>query len=143
MSEHLSGLPCSPCPHASACCAFGTTLQEDEAVALAARYGEESVYRTRWGEWRTRVKNGRCVFLADNSCTIHADPHYPAVCRGFPWVDVETGGPYEFDRTICPEFATRPELVRLEEKAAHFSPQNLPSRHRAPPMPVRERAVPG
>jgi hypothetical protein len=35
------------------------------------------------------------------------------VCRGFPWTDAETGGPYEYDRTICPEFVTRPELVQL------------------------------
>jgi hypothetical protein len=35
------------------------------------------------------------------------------VCRGFPWIDAETGGPYEYDRTICPEFLNRPELVQL------------------------------
>jgi len=71
------------------------------------------VYRTRWGEWRTRVKDGRCVFLQQNVCTIHDDPHYPAVCRGFPWTDAETGGPYEFDQTICPEFIALPELVQI------------------------------
>jgi hypothetical protein len=53
------------------------------------------------------------VFLRDNVCTIHARPYYPAVCRGFPWIDAETGGPYEFDRTICPEFVHRPELVHI------------------------------
>jgi len=35
------------------------------------------------------------------------------VCRGFPWTDAETGGPYEYDRTICPEFVLRPELVQI------------------------------
>ena len=39
--------------------------------------------------------------------------YYPAVCRGFPWTDAETGGPYEYDRTICPEFIVRPELTQL------------------------------
>jgi hypothetical protein len=53
------------------------------------------------------------VFLRENVCTIHAEAHYPAVCRGFPWIDAETGGPYEYDRTICPEFLVRPELVQL------------------------------
>jgi Fe-S-cluster containining protein len=61
-------------------------------------------------EWRTRVEGDRCVFLRDNRCLIHDDPHYPSVCRSFPWVDVETGGPYQFDRSICPEFILRPEL---------------------------------
>jgi hypothetical protein len=89
------------------------TLGEEEATAIARARGEGTVYRTRWGEWRTRVKNGRCVFLVDNICTIHAEPYYPAVCRGFPWTDAETGGPYEYDRTICPEFLTRPELVAI------------------------------
>jgi hypothetical protein len=35
------------------------------------------------------------------------------VCRGFPWIDAETGGPYEYDRTICPEFVLKPELVQM------------------------------
>lgn len=106
-------LPCFPCPHDAACCAYGTTVSEDEARQLRERYGEDKVYRTRWGEWRTRVRRGRCVFYQDHGCTIHHDPSYPAVCRGFPWTDAETGGPYEFDQTICPEFVTRPELVQI------------------------------
>jgi hypothetical protein len=53
--------------------------------------------------------------LRDNVCTIHSQPYYPAVCRGFPWIDAETGGPYEYDRTICPEFVVRPELVQLQK----------------------------
>jgi Putative zinc- or iron-chelating domain len=111
-------LPCYPCPHGSACCTYGVTLTDGEAEGLGARYGREKVYRTRWGEWRTRIRGGRCVFLMDNACTIHADPDFPAVCRGFPWIDAETGGPYEFDRTICPEFVRHPELVQLGKPAA-------------------------
>ena len=52
------------------------------------------------------------MFLRDNVCTIHAEPYYPAVCRGFPWTDAETGGPYEYDRTICPEFVAVPSWSR-------------------------------
>ena len=106
-------LPCFPCPHQSACCAYGTTLSEDEARAIGAEHGKEKIYRTRWGEWRTRVTRGRCVFLSNNTCSIYNERYYPAVCRGFPWVDAESGGPYEFDRTICPEFKRKPELVRI------------------------------
>jgi hypothetical protein len=113
MATDFPALPCYPCPHHSACCAFGTTVTPEEAAGLSRRYGEDKVYRTRWGEWRTRVRNGRCVFLVNNVCTVHDDPHYPAVCRGFPWTDAETGGPYEFDQTICPEFIARPELVQI------------------------------
>jgi hypothetical protein len=106
-------LPCYPCPHDSACCAYGATVSEKEAEAIIRAQGEGKVYRTRWGEWRTRVKNRRCVFLKGGACSIHAEPYYPAVCRGFPWTDAETGGPYEFDQAICPEFLLRPELVQL------------------------------
>jgi putative zinc- or iron-chelating protein len=106
-------LPCHPCPHRASCCAHGTTLSEPEAASLRGRHGEEIAYRTRWGEWRTRVRQGRCVFYDGQGCVIHDDPSYPAVCRGFPWTDSETGGPYEFDQTICPEFVDRPELVQL------------------------------
>ena len=106
-------LPCYPCPHRSACCAYGTTLSDDEARAIIRTHGAEKIYRTRWGEWRTRVARGRCVFLRDNTCSIYNMPYYPAVCRGFPWIDAESGGPYEFDRTICPEFKRRPELVTI------------------------------
>ncbi|HEY7681798.1 MAG TPA: YkgJ family cysteine cluster protein [Gemmatimonadales bacterium] len=113
MAREFTALPCLPCPHRSACCAYGTTLTPSEAAALAARHGQDTVYRTRWGEWRTRVRKGRCVFLVENLCTIHDDPNYPAVCRGFPWTDPETGGDYLFDQTICPEFLARPELVQI------------------------------
>lgn len=109
-------LPCYPCPHQSSCCAYGVTLSEHEALDLARRHGEEKVYRTRWGEWRTRIRNRRCVFLVDNGCTIHADPAYPVVCRAFPWTDAETGGPYEYDQTICPEFLARPQLVQIGKR---------------------------
>ena len=115
--REFPALPCYPCPHQSACCAYGVTLSEDEAAAISAAHGPSTVYRTRWGEWRTRVKRGRCVFLRENVCTIHAQPYYPAVCRGFPWTDAETGGPYEYDRTICPEFILRPDLVSIHRSA--------------------------
>jgi hypothetical protein len=106
-------LPCFPCPYQSACCAYGTTLTDEEAAAVIADHGPSVAYQTKWGEWRTRIRNGRCALLHDNRCLIHGESYYPAVCRGFPWTDAETGGPYEFDRTICPEFIARPELVRL------------------------------
>ena len=106
-------LPCFPCPHGSACCAFGTTLTDEEAEAIIVEFGEETVYETRWGEWRTRVRSGRCVFLDQHGCSIHDRAFYPTVCRCFPWTDAENGGPYEFDQTICPEFEERPELVQI------------------------------
>lgn len=106
-------LPCYPCPHHSSCCAYGTTLTDEEAEAIATRHGTELIYQTKSGDWRTRVRQGRCVFLRDNVCTIYNQPYYPAVCRGFPWLDAETGGPYEFDRGICPEFVKRPELYEI------------------------------
>ena len=109
----IPSLPCSPCPHQSSCCAYGVTLSDQEAAAIIQRHGAAMIYRTRWGEWRTRVRRKRCVFLRDNLCTIHAESYYPAVCRGFPWTDAETGGPYEYDRTIYPEFVIRPELVTI------------------------------
>ena len=56
---------------------------------------------------------GRCVFLRNNACSIYNQPYYPVVCRGFPFVDAETGGPYEFEREICPEFERRPELLQI------------------------------
>ena len=114
MTEGLPPLPCHPCPHGSACCAYGTTLTDEEAQDLSARFGTERVYQTRWGEWRTRVRGGRCVFLENNICIIHGDPSYPAVCRGFPWIDAEHGGPYEFDQTICPEFLAGRRLVQIQ-----------------------------
>lgn len=114
-------LPCYPCPHQSACCGWGTTVSDEEAEAITRHHGEGYVYLTRWGEWRTRVRQRRCIFLRDNACSIHAEPYYPAVCRGFPWTDAETGGPYEFDRTICPEILARPELVQLDRAPAEPS----------------------
>lgn len=111
-------LPCYPCPHASVCCSWGTTLTDEEAAAIARDHGGDTVYRTRWGEWRTRVRNRRCVFLKHNACTIHGKPYYPEVCRGFPWFDAVTGGPYEYDQTICPQLAAEPQLIQLGRAVA-------------------------
>ncbi|MEO8294606.1 MAG: hypothetical protein ABI613_03745 [Gemmatimonadota bacterium] len=113
MSNTFPQLPCFPCPHQSACCGWGATLTEEEARGIRDAYGEDKAYLTRWGEWRTRIKGGRCVLWKDNACSIYHTPWYPAVCGGFPWTDAETGGAYEFDQTICPEFLTRPDLVQL------------------------------
>ncbi|HWA56791.1 MAG TPA: YkgJ family cysteine cluster protein [Gemmatimonadales bacterium] len=117
-TTHFPPLPCFPCPHASNCCSWGVTLSDEEAQALGERYGHHLMYKSRWGEWRTRVKQGKCVFLVDNACSIHADPHYPAVCRGFPFVDAETGGPYRYDQTICPEFVQRDDLKEIRRRVA-------------------------
>ena len=113
----LPQLPCFPCPHAASCCAYGTTLTEDEAAAIEANHGPGLVYRTRWGELRTRIKNRRCILFQNGGCLIHAQTYYPAVCAGFPWTDAETGGPYEFDVEICGEFVRNPELVALQRAA--------------------------
>ncbi|HET9151670.1 MAG TPA: hypothetical protein VFN83_08135 [Gemmatimonadales bacterium] len=109
----LPSLPCYPCPHQSNCCSWGTTVTDDEAAAILAEFGGDYVYQTRWGEWRTRVRGGRCAFMQGNTCIIHDRDYYPEVCRCFPWRDAETGGPYEFDQTICPEFILRPELIQI------------------------------
>lgn len=107
-------LPCFPCPHQASCCAYGSTLSEEEAAAIEADFGPGLVFKTRWGEYRTRVRNKRCVMFRDGGCAIHAKSYYPAICRAFPWYDAETGGRYEYDIHICGEFTAKPELVTLQ-----------------------------
>lgn len=107
-------LPCHPCPYDSSCCAYGTSLSEEEVAAIELNHGRGLVYQTRWGEWRTRVRNKRCVLYRDGGCTIHGQVYYPAVCRGFPWVDPDADGRYEYDVTICGAFEARPELIELQ-----------------------------
>ena len=109
----LPSLPCYPCPHQASCCAYGTSLSDEEAAAIEADFGLGLVYFTRWGEWRTRVKKNRCVLLRDGGCTIHDKPYYPTTCQGFPWVDGDTGEPYEYDMMICGELEAHPELIEL------------------------------
>jgi hypothetical protein len=67
------------------------------------------------------VKNGRCVFMKDGGMH-HPRADYPAVCRGFPWTDAETGGPYESDQKICPALMHRPELVQLTRNRVNGQP---------------------
>ncbi len=105
-------LPCSPCPHQSACCAYGTSLTPREAKVLLRAHGPETVYLTRWKEWRTRVRGGRCVFLVENSCTLHDSPSYPAVCRGFPLTDGSGKKPYGPYTDICPELVAPPKKLQ-------------------------------
>ena len=106
-------LPCYPCPHQASCCAYGTTVSDEEAAAIEAERGPGLVYRTRWGEWRTRVRNRRCVLFQHGGCTIYDKPYYPTQCRGFPWTDGD-GERYVYDVTICGEFQQRLELVQIQ-----------------------------
>ena len=113
MSDHPS-LPCFPCPFDASCCAYGVSLTDEEAALIEANHGPGLVYRTRWGEFRTRIRNKRCVMYQNGGCTIHDKSYYPAVCGGFPWIDAETGGRYEFDISICGQFERQPELVEIQ-----------------------------
>jgi hypothetical protein len=110
----LPALPCYPCPYNASCCAYGTTVTDEEAAAIEADQGPGLVYRNRWGELRTRVRNKRCALFRDGGCTIHDKPYYPKVCRGFPWIDAETSGRYEYDISICGAFGANPELVAIQ-----------------------------
>ena len=102
----MHNLPCYPCPHKGACCAYGASLTVSEAQAVTGEFGVLSVIET--GDpvdpLRTRVLEGRCSLQnEDGTCKIHARSYYPKTCKGFPWVDDE-GNPYVHDKTICPEF---------------------------------------
>jgi hypothetical protein len=55
------------------------------------------------GEARTAVLGGHCVFLVGARCSIHDEPYYPSVCRGFPWREGNSAAPYGGDLSICPE----------------------------------------
>jgi hypothetical protein len=110
----LPSLPCYPCPYEASCCAYGTSLSAQEAAAIEAHHGAGLVYETRWGEWRTRVRNKRCVLYRDGGCAIHSESYYPAQCGAFPWTDPETGGRYMYEVTICGAFAAQPELIELQ-----------------------------
>lgn len=101
--EERPHLPCYPCPHQSSCCAYGASLSEQEADAIAKRRGREGIYLTRWGEWRTRVRRKRCYFLNDNACTLYASDIYPSTCRGFPWTLADQVTPYPYPKDICGE----------------------------------------
>jgi hypothetical protein len=81
---------------------------------IEAKHGQGLVYKTRWGEWRTRVRQKRCVLYRDGGCTIHDQSYYPATCRDFLWIDAQTGGRYEYDVTICVAFDGGPELVAIQ-----------------------------
>jgi hypothetical protein len=110
-------LPCYPCPYSASCCAYGTTVSDEEAAAIEANHGSGLVYQTRWGEWRTRVRNRRCVMFQNGGCSIHDKPYYPTQCQGFPWTDGE-GARYEFDVTICGAFKERVELIEIQRAIA-------------------------
>ena len=122
-SPSFPPLPCFPCPYNSSCCAYGVTLSESEALTIAANHGSNLVYKTRWGEWRTRVVNKRCALYQNGGCSIHDKSYYPLLCSGFPWIDAETGERYEYDITICGEFVAREELVQLQRTIPIPRPQ--------------------
>ena len=115
MRVSFPSLPCFPCPYNSSCCAYGTTVSEEEAAAIEAKLGPGLTMRLRWGEIRTRVRNKRCVLYKDGGCSVHGESFYPAQCRGFPWTD-PNGDRYVHDLDICGAFVERPELVEIQRR---------------------------
>lgn len=98
-------LPCYPCPHGSSCCYWGVSLVGDEEKTIRGLYGDAAlVWDDEDKEWRTSVVDGKCFFLKNNACSIHKESYYPRICKGFPWLDGETGQEYPYDRSICGEF---------------------------------------
>ena len=55
--------------------------------AITTKFGAEHVYRSEDGDWRTVVRDGRCIFQDPQSgaCGIHSADFYPAQCRAYPW----------------------------------------------------------
>jgi len=104
VAEPAPSLPCFPCPHQSACCSWGVSLTDAEAVDLRRLYGDSAIVRDdEENEWRTSAPgDAGCVFLKDNQCALHDRPEYPRMCRGFPHSD-GAGGDYLWDKSICPE----------------------------------------
>jgi Putative zinc- or iron-chelating domain len=111
-------LPCFPCPHKGACCAYGADLDTKEAHAFVREFGALTVVVDDKGAYRTAVKDGTCVFHSGGLCAIHETPLYPKVCRAYPWEDGLLGGMYSGDRQECPEFweeAPSPESAKNRE----------------------------
>jgi Fe-S-cluster containining protein len=55
--------------------------------AIVRKFDATYVYRDESGDWRTTVRDGRCVFQDPHSgaCTIHGEDFYPVQCRAYPW----------------------------------------------------------
>jgi hypothetical protein len=102
-------LPCLPCPHDSICCSWGTSLYPDEAAAIRENHGGAALtWNGEDDEWRTAIVDGKCYFWrTGEGCSIHEEPFYPRICRGFPWRHGDSNSDYPHDRTICPELADR------------------------------------
>ena len=95
-------MPCveSDCPHNSICCSWGVSVTDEERPQIIQAYGIDSViWDEEEKEWRTAVKDGKCVFQKDNRCMLHDKPYYPYYCKIFPFDG------YEYDVTICPFMA--------------------------------------
>ena len=97
-------LPCFPCPHKSICCRWGTFLSKEEADAIEAEHSDTTYFYEDDKEYRTQVRNGRCVFFKDGGCSLHDKEYYPRVCRIFPFKDGRNPElPLAFDHLTCPE----------------------------------------
>lgn len=114
-------LPCFPCPYSGACCTYGTDLVRDEAEKIAAKYGADKVIMSPEDNPRTAVVDGACVFLKrpEGTCMIHGASEYPAVCRGFPWINDTGDGPYGNGIEICPELDEPTALGPIRQRRGH------------------------
>lgn len=96
-------LPCFPCPHKGVCCSWGSALSDIENTAIVKAHGKQStVWNDKDKTWRTAIVDSKCFFLNKGLCGIHDKEYYPAVCKLFPYKDVD-GGPYKYELDICPE----------------------------------------
>jgi len=83
---------------------------DDEREAVEKEFGRDFVsWDEEEKEFRTAVKDGHCVFLENNACSIHSRTYYPIVCRGYPFRNLYDTRPYEFE-IECPDSSLSPLL---------------------------------
>ncbi|MFC2154655.1 YkgJ family cysteine cluster protein [Candidatus Altiarchaeota archaeon] len=82
------------------CCRFRTIDMSSKDVERIEAAGKKDFYEKFEGAFRLKRKNGRCVFVEDDKCTIHEIK--PKVCREFPFFKLYGCIPYIHDWSCCP-----------------------------------------
>ncbi len=80
------------------CCRFKIVPLTESDIERLEAAGHRDFYLER-GELRMKRANGKCVFLADDRCTVHKVR--PNVCRDFPFFK-KFGIGYAQKASFCP-----------------------------------------
>ena len=113
----VPGAALFPCPHHSACCAYGVTLSDDEAAAIARAHGADRSTAPAGASGAPGSEAAAASFCETTSAPSTPSRSIPRCAAGSPGPTPKPAAPMSTTGRSAPSSCIRPELVQIHRTA--------------------------